>query len=92
MNTATSRIQLVAVVSHLATEKRTDIDRLKKSYSDIARPDFLWHYLLQSFATMGRSAGGANGLSARAGRGRGAAGASSQADRAALEPRSASSQ
>lgn len=57
MNTTTSRTQLVAVVSHLATEKRTHIDRLKKSYSDIARPDFLWHYLLQSFATMGRSAG-----------------------------------
>lgn len=57
MNAAGSPVQLVAVIRHLATEKRTDIDQLKKSYDDIDRPDFLWHYLLQSFATMGRSSG-----------------------------------
>lgn len=49
--------RLVAVIRRLAIEKRATLDRLKANYSDLARPDFLWHYLLQSFATMGRSAG-----------------------------------
>ncbi|MDY6817004.1 MAG: hypothetical protein SV598_14340 [Pseudomonadota bacterium] len=50
-------VQLVAVVRRLADEKRADLDRHKENHADIDRPDFLWHYLLQSFATMGRSAG-----------------------------------
>ncbi len=30
---------------------------MKAEHDQLARPDFLWHYLLQSFATMGRAAG-----------------------------------
>jgi len=55
--TAVARSRLVAVVRRLAAEKRAELDKHKQNYADIARPDFLWHYLLQSFATMGRSAG-----------------------------------
>ncbi len=57
MDTVAAQARLVAVVRRLAAEKRADIDRHKENHADIARPDFLWHYLLQSFATMGRSAG-----------------------------------
>src|SRR5687768_6688564 len=57
MDTAAAQARLVEVVRRLAAEKRADLDRHKESHADIARPDFLWHYLLQSFATMGRSAG-----------------------------------
>jgi len=54
---AVAQARLVAVVRRLAAEKRAELDKLKENHADIARPDFLWHYLLQSFATMGRSAG-----------------------------------
>src|SRR5690606_6639475 len=33
------------------------LESLKKGYSEIERHDFLWHFLLQSFSTMGRSSG-----------------------------------
>ena len=33
------------------------LDTLKKGYSEIERDDFVWHFLLQSFSTMGRSSG-----------------------------------
>lgn len=57
MDINAAQVQLVAVVRRLANEKRADLDRHKENHADINRPDFLWHYLLQSFATMGRSAG-----------------------------------
>ena len=57
MDTAVAQTRLVAVVRQLAVEKRADLDKHKENHADIALPDFLWHYLLQSFATMGRSAG-----------------------------------
>ncbi|MEO6118921.1 MAG: hypothetical protein ABIP37_07600 [Methylotenera sp.] len=37
------------------------LEEEKKKYDQINRSDFLWHYLLQSFSTMGRSSGW-NGL------------------------------
>jgi hypothetical protein len=57
MNGNTAKSRLVSIVRALATEKRPELERLKQGYSDIARPDFIWHYLLQSFATMGRASG-----------------------------------
>lgn len=48
---------LVDVVRRMAAENRATLEKLKENHADIARPDFLWHYLLQSFATMGRSSG-----------------------------------
>lgn len=49
------------IVRQVSAENRAELDRHKTNHADISRPDFLWHYLLQSFATMGRS-GGWNGL------------------------------
>jgi hypothetical protein len=57
MDTALARARLVAIVRRLSAEKRVELDKKRENHADIARPDFLWHYLLQSFATMGRSAG-----------------------------------
>ncbi len=57
MDTAAAQRLLAAVVRRLAVEKRATLDKHKANHADIERPDFLWHYLLQSFATMGRSSG-----------------------------------
>jgi hypothetical protein len=57
MNGITAKSRLATIVKALAAEKRPELERHKQGYSDIARPDFIWHYLLQSFATMGRASG-----------------------------------
>jgi len=57
MDKITARNRLVAVVRALAAEKRSELERLKLEHSGIARSDFIWHYLLQSFSTMGRASG-----------------------------------
>jgi hypothetical protein len=54
---ASARKKLVAVVRSIASEQRSTLEHLKEEASGLARRDFLWHYLLQSFATMGRAAG-----------------------------------
>lgn len=51
------RLKLVAVAKALAVENKDRLDNLKAEHDQLARPDFLWHYLLQSFAVMGRAAG-----------------------------------
>jgi thermostable 8-oxoguanine DNA glycosylase len=50
-------IKVAEVARQLAVEKKARLDHLKAKHSDCERSDFLWHYLLQSFATMGGSAG-----------------------------------
>ncbi len=57
MDTNAAHRRLVAVVRTLAAEKRPELERLKEEASGLVRPDFIWHYLLQSFSTMGRAAG-----------------------------------
>lgn len=57
MDTTAGRNQLVAVVRALAAEQRLELERLKQEASGLSRPDFVWHYLLQSFSTMGRASG-----------------------------------
>ena len=57
MNTTTTRNRLVAVVRGLAREQCPALARLKESASDLNRPDFVWHFLLQSFSTMQGVAG-----------------------------------
>src|SRR5215510_6242268 len=56
------RHNLAAFARTLAREHKKHLDELKSSERDMQRPDFLWHFLLQSFGTMGRAAGWA-GLS-----------------------------
>jgi len=41
----------------LALEKESTLNKLKAEYKNLSRPDFLWHYLLQSFSTMGKASG-----------------------------------
>lgn len=56
-NMTTIKKKLANVARSLAVEKKAELDQLKAEHSQLARPDFIWHYLLQSFATMGRAAG-----------------------------------
>ena len=48
---------LASRARQLARLKQAELDKQKADYVQLQRPDFLWHYLLQSFATMGRAAG-----------------------------------
>lgn len=54
---AVLRNRLASVLRDLATEKSSVLDNLKSNEQDLNRPDLVWHYLLQSSATMGRAAG-----------------------------------
>jgi hypothetical protein len=49
--------RLATAARQVASEYALKLDELKANYSDFERPDFVWHYLLQSFATMGKAAG-----------------------------------
>lgn len=57
MNEESVKLRLVPLVKTLAQDKRDEIERLKLGYEELGRDDFVWHFLLQSFATMGRAAG-----------------------------------
>jgi hypothetical protein len=57
MDKAAAKTLLVALVRALAAEKREELERHKEGHTGLARPDFIWHYLLQSFSTMGRASG-----------------------------------
>jgi hypothetical protein len=57
MNTSTAQSRLAHAIRSLSAEKQPVLDRLKVERAQLERPDFLWHYLLQSFSTMGRAAG-----------------------------------
>ncbi len=60
-NLDTVREQLSWAAHVLARLKRAYLKELKDNYADLQRDDFLWRYLLQSFATLGRESGW-NGL------------------------------
>lgn len=51
------RNKLSWTASLLAEVKRPLLESLKANYADLEREDFLWHYLLQSFATLGGDSG-----------------------------------
>jgi hypothetical protein len=57
MNNNGIQEKIAAVAKALAREKKDKLDKLKAEHSQLSRSDFLWHYLLQSFATMGRATG-----------------------------------
>lgn len=54
-NDARDKLSLTAQM--LAVLKRSLLDSLKESHVDLKRDDFIWHYLLQSFATLGGISG-----------------------------------
>ena len=52
------KVTKLATISRIIHEQNSGyLDTLKKGYSEIERDDFVWHFLLQSFSTMGRSSG-----------------------------------
>jgi len=57
MDKTAAKTRLVGVVRVLAAQKRAELERHKEGQSGLVRPDFVWHYLLQSFSTMGRASG-----------------------------------
>lgn len=57
MDTSNAQSRLADVIRSLATEKKSVLDQKKAGRIGLERPDFIWHYLLQSFSTMGRAAG-----------------------------------
>jgi len=54
---AAMRGRIAKAARELAVLHKDRLDALKAHHEECARPDFLWHFLLQSFATMGGSAG-----------------------------------
>lgn len=55
------RQRLATLAKELAHKNRDFLERSKEAISELERGDFVWHCLLQSFATMGNSRGW-NGL------------------------------
>lgn len=49
--------RLVQIIKEFAAEHGDALQALKTEATQINRPDFVWHYLLSSFATMGNSKG-----------------------------------
>ena len=49
--------QLVNISKEIAREKKHILDKHKECEKGLDRDDFVWHYLLQSFSTMGRASG-----------------------------------
>ncbi len=57
MNHHIQKEKLSKIAGRLAEKHRDKLDQLKKEHKELKRPDFIWHFLLQSFSTMGRAAG-----------------------------------
>ena len=57
MTNKSRRAKLVRMLKKLDPEMKAKLNELKKENSNLKRPDFIWHYLLQSFATMGNTGG-----------------------------------
>lgn len=52
-----TRNEFILVVKKVAERQKSKLEKFKSNHSDLKRDDFLWHYLLQSFSTMGNSKG-----------------------------------
>lgn len=52
-----SQARLIEIIEKVASREAKKLSELKSTYNDMKRDDFLWHYLLQSFSTMGNSRG-----------------------------------
>src|SRR5437763_2198058 len=57
MKTQMIRRQLAVVAKTLAVSHKGKLENLQSEHKQLSRSDFVWHYLLQSFATMGRASG-----------------------------------
>lgn len=52
-----ARQRLIHLLRQLSPEMQDKLSMLKEERKQLERPDFIWHFLLQSFATMGNSRG-----------------------------------
>ncbi|WP_200385418.1 hypothetical protein [Rhodocyclus tenuis] len=52
-----SKQALSMLAKQIADSHRDELEQLKREHEQLRRTDFVWHYLLQSFSTMGRAAG-----------------------------------
>jgi hypothetical protein len=52
-----ARHRLVSTIKPIATKRRKTLEKLKKAERQLNRPDFLWHYMLQSLSTFGGARG-----------------------------------
>ena len=57
MNHHHQKEKLARIAARLAEKHRDKLEQLKQEHKELKRPDFIWHFLLQSFSTMGRAAG-----------------------------------
>ena len=57
MNYTDQKAKIAEIAGDLAKKYEEKLQQLKDGYKELERPDFIWHYLLQSFSTMGRAAG-----------------------------------
>ena len=57
MNYLHEKTFLADIALRLARKYENKLEQLKQEYRELERPDFIWHFLLQSFSTMGRAAG-----------------------------------
>lgn len=57
MDRELKRKRLVDMLKRKPPEWQEKLNALKKGREDLQRPDFIWHFLLQSFSTMGNSRG-----------------------------------
>ena len=48
MSKINARNRIVNTVRKLYLEKRQEIEKLKQGRNGLKRPDFIWHYILQS--------------------------------------------
>ncbi|AHY45711.1 Hypothetical Protein RradSPS_0428 [Rubrobacter radiotolerans] len=48
-----AKAELTKTARRIADEQKEKLDKLKANAPDLERPDFVWHYLLRSFSTMG---------------------------------------
>jgi hypothetical protein len=51
------KIKFIQQIKRIAKRENPKLEALKSNNTDLQRDDFLWHYLLQSFSTMGNSKG-----------------------------------
>ena len=56
-NRERARKRLAAAAKKIASKERQKLEELKKESAQLKRPDFVWYFLLQSFATWGKASG-----------------------------------
>jgi len=51
------RTRLIRLLTNLTPEMKSKLKQEKAKQTELKKPDFIWHFILQSFSTMGNSRG-----------------------------------